>query len=144
MSAVGATFNQKVNTTSTEVNSIAPLEPLAIVKIQPPNVSFIGGEEINYGSLNYLRASMEVGDSSFTKPGTFHVRVLCDELDTRSDWYEVTAHDYSYSADGSVLTAACSEGDVTETLTITAPVKKVYGDGKNPKAAGIAFLPLIQ
>ena len=320
MSAVGATFNQKVDTTSTEVNSIAPLEPLAIVKIQPPNVSFIGSEEINYGSLNYLRANMEVGDSSFTnylslkgenafgaeyygfsgtnghwivihpdgtewteedapvvlskdaasgytrytavkpgtcylkyvidedcyttvkdlhtytknsdlvttaaleitvkekkteegnspkgtvhlsgdfvgvvgaepqrldkagalnvsirdlddvevdkpyvwqkqeldrrgismneqnevsftKPGTFHVRVLCDELDTRSDWYEVTAHDYSYSADGPVLTAACSEGDVTETLTVTAPVKKVYGDGKNPKAKVLGSIPGVE
>lgn len=320
MSPVGAMFNQKLDTTFTEVDSIAPLEPLAIVRIQPPNVSFIGGEEINYGSLNYLRANMEVGDSSFTnylslkgenafgaeyygfsganghwivihpdgtewteedapvviskdaasgytrytavnpgtcylkylinedcyttaknltaftknsellttaaleitvkaketvednspkgsvhlsgdftgvvgadpqrldkdgainvsirdlddievdkpyvwqkqeldsrgismneqnevsftKPGTFHVRVLCDELDTKSDWYEITAHDYSYSADGPVLTVACSEGDVTETLTVTAPVKKAYGDGKNPKAKVLGSIPGVE
>ena len=66
MSPVGATFNQKVETTYTSVDSIVPLEPLAKVRIQTPNVSFISGEEANYGTMNYLRADMKVGDYSYT------------------------------------------------------------------------------
>ena len=69
---------------------------------------------------------------SFTRPGTYHVRAVCDDLNATSDWYEIQVHDYSYSADGPVLTAQCTEGDVTGTLTVLPPEKSVYNDKRSP------------
>ena len=318
MSPVGAAFNQKVETTYTSVDAIVPLEPLAIVRIVPPNVSFISGEEANYGTMNYLRADMKVGDYSytnylslvgenafgaeyygflrsnghwivvhpdgtewtgddapiilskdaasgytrytavkpgacylkylidedcystvndqntytknedllataalaitvtdqeseavqmgtvklsgaftgvvggesrrldgdgaltvsirdlndievdkpyvwekqeldsrgirmsaqnevsFTRPGTYHVRAVCDDLNATSDWYEIQVHDYSYSADGPVLTARCTEGDVTGTLTVLPPEKSVYNDKRSPLATVTGTIPGVE
>ena len=66
MSPVGATFHEKLDTTYTEVKSIAPLEPLAVVKILPPDVSIVGSQQQSYTNLNYLHADMKVGESSYT------------------------------------------------------------------------------
>ena len=66
MSPVGAAFREKLDTTYTEVKSIAPLEPLAVVKILPPDVSIVGSQQQSYTNLNYLHADMKVGESSYT------------------------------------------------------------------------------
>ena len=65
MSPVGATFTETLDTTFTNVKSIVPLEPLRIVRILPPNLTFIGSEQVSYGTLNYLHAEMETGDFSY-------------------------------------------------------------------------------
>lgn len=310
MSPVGAQFNEALDTTYTEVKAIAPLEPLAVVKILPPDLSFVGSEQLSYENLNYLRANMQVGDFSyvnylklyaenafgaeyygfsgrnghwivahsdgtewteddapvvlsrdsasgytrytavkpgscvlkylidedcystindvhaytknadllstaaleitvserqeepsppagtvrlfgsfvgavgeepqrldkdgglivsiwdltgreldkpyvwekqeldskgilmsdaneisFTKPGTYHVRVVCDEIGAMSDWYEIHAHDYSYSADEATITAVCSEpGCESASVTVSAPDKTVYNDRRSARA----------
>ena len=312
---VGATFLQKLNTAYTEVKSIAPLEPLRVIKIQPPNVSFIDTEELSYQNLNYLRAEMKVGDSSytnylqleglnvydspyygfsprqghwivvhpdgsewtgsdapvvltkdaasgytrytavrtgtcflkyiidedvyttvtdadkytknadllataaleitvsgqksytnpqgivtvsgsyvgavgnepenlerdgglrvmltdmsgveldlpwfwqkqeldsrgirvndrnefsFTKPGDYHVRAVCDELGAVSDWITIHAHNYSYTADAATLNAVCSEGDSSGAFTILPPAKTAYNDGLSPEATVTGSVP---
>jgi len=66
MSPVGATFHEKLDTTYTEVKNIAPLEPLAVVKILPPDVSIVSSQQQSYNNLNYLHADMKVGESSYT------------------------------------------------------------------------------
>ena len=312
---VGATFLQKLNTSYTEVRSIAPLEPLRVIKILPPNVSFIDTEELSYQNLNYLRADMKVGDSSypnylqleglnvydspyygfsprqghwtvvrpdgsewtgrdvpvvltkdaasgytrytavrtgtcflkyiidedvyttvtdadkytknadllataaleitvsgqkaytnpqgivtvsgsyvgavgnepeklerdgglrvtltdmsgvemdlpwfwqkqeldsrgiqvddgnefsFTKPGDYHVRAVCDELGAVSDWITIHVHDYSYTADAATLNAVCSEGDSSGAFTILPPAKTACNDGLSPEATVTGSVP---
>lgn len=66
MSPVGAMFTETLDTTYTEVKSIVPLEPLAVVRILPPDVSIVGNQQQSYNNLNYLHADMKVGESSYT------------------------------------------------------------------------------
>lgn len=66
MAPQGAVFNETLSTHSTNVKTIAPILPLRIVKLQPPNISFISGEQLSYGKFNYVHADMNVGDSSYT------------------------------------------------------------------------------
>lgn len=73
---------------------------------------------------------------SFTKPGVYHVRAICDQIDAYSDWYEIVVHEYDYSAEGAELTAACTEGDVTATLTIAAPTLGAAGTGYAATVSG--------
>ena len=63
---VGATFNETLDTSYTEVKSLAPTDPLTIVRILPPDLNFINSQQLNYNKLNYLHADMKVGESSYT------------------------------------------------------------------------------
>ena len=61
-----ATFTEELNTMNTSVKSIVPVEPLSVIKLQAPNVSFVSDQPVSYGNFNYLHADMKVGDSSYT------------------------------------------------------------------------------
>ena len=61
-----ATFTETLDTMNTTVKGIVPVEPLRVIKLQAPNVSFVSDQPVSYGSFNYLHADMKVGDSSYT------------------------------------------------------------------------------
>ena len=63
---VGATFNETLDTAYTEIKGIAPIAPLAVVKILPPDSNFVSGQQLNYNNLNYLHVDMKVGESAYT------------------------------------------------------------------------------
>ncbi len=62
----GASFIQTLKSLNTDVMGVVPLEPLSVVKLEAPNVSFISDQPVSYGNFNYLHADMKVGDSSYT------------------------------------------------------------------------------
>ena len=80
----------------------------------------------------------------FTRPGTFHVRAVCGELDASSDWVEIHVHEYTFGHGDTADTvkAECVEGDgVTGTLTIHAPAKTAYNDMSSPEATVTGSVP---
>ncbi len=76
-----------------------------------------------------------------TEPGTATITVtgIGNYTGTKTLEFEISAHDHSwtYTANGSTITAECSTADCpigSETLTVSAPQHNKYGDGKNANA----------
>ena len=66
MSSSSATFVEQFDSLQVKATQPTPMYPLAYVKLSAPDVPFIVGDEISYGSLTYLQAKMQVGDESYT------------------------------------------------------------------------------
>lgn len=62
-----AEFMETLSSMNTDVMGVVPLEPLKVVSLEAPNVSFINDQPVSYGNFNYLHADMKVGDSSYTR-----------------------------------------------------------------------------
>ena len=79
---------------------------------------------------------------SFTKTGTYHVRVVCDEIAAKSDWYEIEVHDYTFTAEGASIMASCTDPQCDDVMfTVHSPAKTVYGDGKSAWASVTGKIP---
>ena len=74
----------------------------------------------------------DANEVSFTKTGKYHVRVACDEIAAKSDWYEIEVHDYTFLPEGANIMATCTDPQCADMMyTLHAPEKTVYGDGKS-------------
>ena len=62
----GASMTLTKETRTTELAEIMPLFPLNFIKVSAPKASFVGSQEYSYGGYNYLKATMKVGETSYT------------------------------------------------------------------------------
>lgn len=69
---------------------------------------------------------------SFTKTGKYHVRVVCDDIAAKSNWYEIEVHNYTFIPEGANIMATCTDPQCPDMMyTLHRPEKTVYGDGKS-------------
>lgn len=69
---------------------------------------------------------------TFTQTGKYHVRVVCDEIAAKSNWYEIDVHNYTFTPEGANIMATCTDPECPDMMyTLHRPEKTVYGDGKS-------------
>lgn len=69
---------------------------------------------------------------TFTQTGKYHVRVVCDEIAAKSNWYEIDVHNYTFTPEGANIMATCTDPQCPDMMyTLHRPEKTVYGDGKS-------------
>lgn len=69
---------------------------------------------------------------SFTQTGKYHVRVVCDDIAAKSNWYEIEVHNYTFTPEGANIMATCTDPQCPDMMfTLHRPEKTVYGDGKS-------------
>ena len=69
---------------------------------------------------------------TFTETGKYHVRVVCDDIAAKSDWYEIEVHNYTFTPEGASIMATCTDPQCPDMMyTLHRPEKTVYGDGKS-------------
>lgn len=97
---------------------------------------------IKYNDLTLVKdTDYTLVHTNNTEPGTATITVtgIGNYTGTKTLEFEISAHDHSwtYTANGSTITAECSTADCpisSETLTISAPQHNKYGDGKDVNA----------
>lgn len=79
---------------------------------------------------------------TFTQTGKYHVRVVCDDIAAKSNWYEIEVHNYTFTAEGANIMASCTDPQCDDVMfTLHAPQKTVYGDGKSAWASVTGKIP---
>ena len=69
---------------------------------------------------------------TFSKTGKYHVRVVCDDIAAKSNWYEIDVHNYTFIPEGANIMATCTDPQCPDMMyTLHRPEKTVYGDGKS-------------
>lgn len=73
---------------------------------------------------------------TFTQTGKYHVRVVCDDIAAKSNWYEIDVHNYTFTPEGANIMATCTDPECPDMMyTLHRPEKTVYGDGKSAWAS---------